>query len=193
MLLQPNNMTIHLGDRVTSQDAYRSPRLPCNYVPNLITGDRGPVPPLAQPSVPSAILAAAPTAEVAKETGRPQSLEESQPSNDECALRLPYNSARYAEGVVTRELPPELALASIARDEAKEQAKVERSYIDLKRVVVTVNAQANPIVTVPAGMTVKIGDRVGLQEARRSRTLPCGWVPNLITDDFGPKPHNLKT
>jgi hypothetical protein len=37
-------MTVHLGDRVTVQGGYRNINLPCNYIPNLITADLGPLP-----------------------------------------------------------------------------------------------------------------------------------------------------
>jgi hypothetical protein len=35
-LILPEEMQVHAGDRVQAQETYRSPALPCNYVPNLI-------------------------------------------------------------------------------------------------------------------------------------------------------------
>lgn len=44
VFLVPKTMTVHLGDRVTVQGGYRNINLPCNYIPNLITADLGPMP-----------------------------------------------------------------------------------------------------------------------------------------------------
>jgi hypothetical protein len=42
VFLQPRNLQVHIGDRVTVQSSYRNVNLPCNYVPQLITSDLGP-------------------------------------------------------------------------------------------------------------------------------------------------------
>ncbi len=49
VLLAPEGMVIHPGDRVSAQTTYRNPKLPCAYVPNLITADLGPSPRAAEP------------------------------------------------------------------------------------------------------------------------------------------------
>ncbi|HEX4712432.1 hypothetical protein [Phenylobacterium sp.] len=43
VILVPKSMTVQLGDRVMVQTGYRNLNLPCNYIPNLITADIGPV------------------------------------------------------------------------------------------------------------------------------------------------------
>jgi hypothetical protein len=45
VLILPKTLTVRAGDRVTAQSGYRNAALPCNYIPNLITADLGPVPP----------------------------------------------------------------------------------------------------------------------------------------------------
>jgi hypothetical protein len=44
VFLVPKTLQVHPGDRVSFQSGYRNVNLPCNYVPNLITADRGPAP-----------------------------------------------------------------------------------------------------------------------------------------------------
>lgn len=55
--IQPKNLPVHVGDRVTVQDAYRNVNLPCTYIPQQITSDLGPA---ENPSVPGAGAPAAP-------------------------------------------------------------------------------------------------------------------------------------
>ncbi len=44
VFLEPKSIPVHVGDRVTVQNAFRNLNLPCDYVPPLITADLGPAP-----------------------------------------------------------------------------------------------------------------------------------------------------
>ncbi len=44
VFLEPKSIPVHVGDRVTVQNAFCNLNLPCDYVPPLITADLGPAP-----------------------------------------------------------------------------------------------------------------------------------------------------
>jgi hypothetical protein len=71
IFIRPDNLPVHLGDRVTVQDSYRNVSLPCNYVPQLITSDLGPARNPAAPAA-NAVPASPPDGDQAPPTGAPQ-------------------------------------------------------------------------------------------------------------------------
>jgi len=77
------------------------------------------------------------------------------------------------------------ARADIPLREAQQGGAIDPQYLGDLRAMVTQREKAPRPYDVPAGMTVRIGDRVALQNSYRSKT-PCAYVPVQITADLGP-------
>lgn len=172
----PRTLQVRPGDQVATQNIHRSLNLPCNYTPAIITADLGPAP------LPAPLPAPSPSA-VAATTGAPA--EATSPAGDSCPIILPNDPRHAASGVVTAIVPNSQVLNVIARGEAHARGRIDPAYVDLQRIVVDLDGHHN-IITVPRAMTVKLGDRVATEEGHRSHGAECRWVPNLVTDDFGP-------
>jgi len=67
------------------------------------------------------------------------------------------------------------------RTQAQLQAKISPAYVSNLRAAITPDGVRRLVALVPAGMTVKIGDQVEFIGAYKDPTLPCHYVPNLIS------------
>jgi hypothetical protein len=131
------------------------------------------------------VLADAVPAEAGKATAlQPQPA----PTSGSCAITLPFQPRHYGSGVIVSFIPSAQTLSAFARDEAVAHGRVDPAYLDLLQVRVVMGDGHHNAMLVPKGMKVKVGDRVGMQDGRRSSSVPCGWIPNMIVDDYGPAP-----
>jgi len=102
-----------------------------------------------------------------------------------CPLRPGPLSAAGA-GKVVGFMPPEQALELTHRTEAERQAKLNPAYINNARVFVRPDGSPMRfVVIVQATMTVKIGDQVEFGSAFRDSSLPCHYLPPLISQIAG--------
>jgi hypothetical protein len=160
-VLIPKAMAVRIGDRVAVQSSYRSAKLPCNYVPNLVTIDLGPAPDQLAASSPGSGAQA-------------------------CALRAAPAPTALGGGVVESFIDRETAQALIGRTQAQAGGKIDPDYVDNLRVAVRMDDGGRATVLVPKAMVVQVGDRVAVESSYRSAKLPCNYVPNLVTADLGP-------
>ena len=90
-------------------------------------------------------------------------------------------------------LSPERAAALLAQTEAQMGAKINPAFIANRRAMVGVRGlegSRRVVALVPAVMAIKQGDHVAFTGGHRDATLPCNYVPNLIS---GPAPTSGKT
>jgi hypothetical protein len=84
-------------------------------------------------------------------------------------------------------------LAAQQRMFANERAMggpITPAFANTPRAIVHTDGSApdagGQIVVVPPGMTVGIGDHITFNNAHRDASIPCGFLPPLVTSDSGP-------
>lgn len=99
-----------------------------------------------------------------------------------CSLSLVPGSD--GEGVVAGFLSPESAAALLTRTEASVGAKINPAFAQNLRASLSVKTgqgSRRVVALVPNGMIVKPGDRVAFTRGHRDMSLPCNYIPNLIS------------
>ena len=110
------------------------------------------------------------------------------PSSQTCALNQPGLPTPLGTGTIIGIETPAAARAEIPKREARLGGTIDPRYVDDMRALVSRGNGRLRIFDVPAGMKVRIGDRVALQDSYRSKKLPCSYVPILITAVLRPAP-----
>jgi hypothetical protein len=103
-----------------------------------------------------------------------------------CALREPERPRPRGLGTIVGIQDPTLARADIPAREARRGGALDPRYRNDLRAVVRQDNGVMDIFDVPAGMTVRVGDRVRLQGSYRSRASTCSYIPILIVPDEVP-------
>ncbi len=112
------------------------------------------------------------------------------PSALACALNQPALPTPMGTGTIIGIETAAAAHAEIPQREARLGGTIDPQYVgDLRALVSRSNGRLR-IFDVPAGMKVRIGDRVALQDSYRSKKQPCSYVPILITAVLKPAPQN---
>ncbi len=73
------------------------------------------------------------------------------------------------------------AQALLQRTEVQLHANINPGYISNLRAVVSPDGQKRIVAIVLASITVKAGDQVVYSGAYRDQSLPCHYMPNLIS------------
>jgi hypothetical protein len=92
-------------------------------------------------------------------------------------------------GKVVGFLTPQEAQDLLQRTQTQVQAQINPAYLTNQRALITPEGtQARITALVPLTMTVKIGDQVAFNGGYRDISLPCHYIPNLISTVVSPAP-----
>lgn len=108
------------------------------------------------------------------------------PQSSACLLVMPPAPAGFGMGTVVGFEDRATSLARIKLTEANTGGPIDPAYIDNQRVTVRLMNGNYRVLLVPTTMQVQVGDRIRFQGGFRNMSLPCNYVPNLITADLGP-------
>ena len=103
-----------------------------------------------------------------------------------CALREPDSPRPRGLGTVVGIQDAAVARADILVREARRGGAIDPRYLDDPRAVVRQDNGMVDIFDVPAGMTVRAGDRVRLQGSYRSTAFSCSYIPILAVPNDTP-------
>jgi hypothetical protein len=143
-------------------------------------------PPLAvAPAAPPPLLAHAPSA---AELARTEAQSQPQPQPQSCSLTVPNAPHPLGVGAVVAFENRSVSLARIKGVERTFGGTIDPAYINNQRVIVRMPNGQEQVMLQPDTVTVRPGDRVTMQDSYKSPTLPCSYIPNLITGDLGPAP-----
>ncbi len=98
-------------------------------------------------------------------------------------LRLPLHVSRWYAGTVVGFMPRLLALSIVFRSEAQVHGTLEPAYMSNQRVFIHpahLGPRARFIAVVPAGLSVRLGERVRVAGARASHRFACQYIPSLV-------------
>lgn len=99
---------------------------------------------------------------------------------DRCPLvRIGDSPHPAGEGVVTKLLSQNEAMALLSRTQAAVGRPIECAYVNNIRAVIMTDDGTVKTILIPYGMTVAIGDHVSFQSAYLSPRPLCSYVPNL--------------
>lgn len=135
------------------------------------------------PAVPLHVASAAPVP-VPQPTGGGAA----QPSDDTqaCRITAPGLPQHFGVGVVVGFENHDISLARIQLTQTQMGGKIDPAYIDLQRVHLRMPNGRIVTFIQPKNLTVRIGDRVTVQDSYRNVNLPCNYIPQQITSDLGP-------
>jgi len=106
-----------------------------------------------------------------------------------CPLRQSTMAIPAGSGAVIGFFTPEQTQARVASDEARLGGTISPSFATLQRVVIRPDFETRNrlwISALPPGLHVALGDHVTYNTGYRDNSLPCSYVPTLITADQGP-------
>ena len=137
-----------------------------------------------QPSTPTAPpVPAGPTSPTASTESMPAA------NPNICLIVMRPDPIPRGSGTVFGFLTPQQIHTRIAIDEARLAGTINPAYRDRPRALIRVDGDPDPnhywASVVPAGMQVNLGDHVYYQTAYRDLSLPCGYIPTIITKDEG--------
>lgn len=98
-------------------------------------------------------------------------------------LRLPLHVGHWYAGTVVGFVPRLQALSVIFRTEAQVHGTLEPAYMSNRRVFVhpvNFGPRMRFLAVVPAGLPVRVGERVRVAGARASHRFACQYIPSLV-------------
>lgn len=98
-------------------------------------------------------------------------------------LTLPLHVSRWYAGTVVGFVPRLLALSIIFRSEAQVHGTLEPAYLKNRRVFIhpaNLGPRARFLAVVPAGSSVRLGERVRVAAGRASQRFACQYIPSLV-------------
>ena len=143
--------------------------------------------PLSEPAMTIDHPAAAPPTQMALVPAPPAAATQPQAA---CGIAISSQVLPRGGGVV---IGFEGTLAAQQRMFANERViggPITPAFANTPRALVQIDGSApdagSQIVVVPPGMTVGIGDHITFNAIHRDASIPCGYVPPLVTSDSGP-------
>ena len=101
----------------------------------------------------------------------------------QCKMRASDPLGHTETGRIVGILTEEQGLATIQRTQRNMRGLIDPAYIPNVRVLVSLDKRSQFMgAVVPKDMRVNIGDHVTFVTAHRNKTLPCNYIPNLITN-----------
>lgn len=162
-----------------------------------VTAHAAPSTPAAQPATAQPATAqpapatASPPAQLASAAPQPTPSTAAEPATADpskvCLLNGPLAPHPQDVGRVVAFEDRAMALARIQLTQSISHGQIDPAYVDNQRVHIDLGNGHIRVVLVPRGMTVSMGDIVMVQSGYRNMSLPCNYVPNLITSDLGPQ------
>jgi hypothetical protein len=172
------------------------------------TAHRAPTPPMRTASLPAhPVTAPQPIQESANTTEHPAAapsmqtaLLPAQPATATqpeatCGITISSQVLPMGGGVVVGYEGTLAARQRLFANERTMGGPINPAFANTPRAIVQTDGSApdaeRQIVVVPPGMTVGIGDHIAFNNLHRDASIPCGYVPPLVTSDSGPSAAKL--